>query len=250
MAARVQHVAAIVGDKTMCDLDKRIEQWRTDLAGSEVLGSSDIDELENHLREEIARLKASGLSQAEAFLVARHRLGDADRLAEEFAKINPSVVWRKRLFWAAAGLFGYIMATYIAKCASAGFVVLAWFAGVKGYTLGVVEMVTQVLAFLAVIFVLYEIGRRKAGQSQLLGKVADKPWGKFVLFATIVVTLAAVLGTKILIPATVARVSIREWGQMAMFRAFTEFVWIISVPLILLTVVIYLRPSKTRRATA
>jgi hypothetical protein len=54
----------------------RYEQWRTHLAGSELLGNSTVNELEGHLREEMEHLKTSGLSDEEAFLVAQHRLGD------------------------------------------------------------------------------------------------------------------------------------------------------------------------------
>jgi hypothetical protein len=116
----------------MFNLNDQISKWRSNLAASQTLERSDIDELENHLREEIEHLMALKLSQEEAFYVALHRLGDTGSLAEEFAKINGSVLWSKRLFWAAVGLFSYIVATYTAKCASAGFVVLAWLGGLRG----------------------------------------------------------------------------------------------------------------------
>ena len=234
----------------MFNLNDEISKWRSALIQSETLDRSDIDELESHLREEIEHLAALKLSQQEAFWVARHRLGDADSLADEFAKINSSVLWRKRLFWAAVGLFGYIVATYVAKCISAGLIVLACFAGVKGYALGMVDAVSQVAFFLAAIFILYEIGRRKDRQGELLCKVAGSAWGKFVLFASVLVIATAVMATRFLVPATVARVSVKEWGEMALFRACAEFVWIMSVPVILLTIVMYLRPPRLRRAEA
>ncbi len=234
----------------MFDLNDHIRKWRSNLARSQTLETSDIDELESHLREEIEQLVASKLSHEEAFLVARHRLGDAASLAEEFAKINGSVLWRKRLFWAAVGLLGYIVATHIAKCASAGFVVLAWCAGVKGYALGMVDTVSQVAFFLAVVFVLYEIGRRKDRQGELFCKVADSAWGKFLLFTGVLLIIGVMLAARILVPATVARLSVEQWGEMALFRAYAELGWMIIVPLILLVAVIHLRPSKLRRAAA
>lgn len=233
-----------MGERTMFDLNDQIIKWRSSLAESQTLERSDIDELEGHLREEIEHLTALKLSQEEAFYVALHRLGDTGSLTEEFGKINGSVLWSKRLFWAAVGLFSYIIATYTAKCVSAGFVVLAWLAGLRGYALGVLDTIAQVVFFLAVIFVLYEIGRRKDRRGELFCKVAGNLWGKFVLFAGVLVIIAVKLATQFLIPATVARLSVRQWGEMAIFRAYTELVWMIGMPLILLTALIFLRPSE------
>lgn len=232
----------------MFDLNKAIGNWRTSFLQRQTCAKSDIDELESHLREEIDNLTASKLSEQEAFLVAIHRLGDPDSLAGEFAKVNTSILWRQRLFWAGAGLLSYIVAIYIAKCASTGFVLLAWFAGVKGYSLGVVDVISQIVFFLTIVFVLYEIGRRKGRQGELFCEVVDNPWGKFVLFTGVLVIIAIMLAAQILIPATVARLSVREYGEMAIFRAYTNFAWRISMPLILLAVVIRLRPSKLRKA--
>ena len=248
MDACVFNVKTIMGDKTMFDLSNEITKWLNGLGRSDAFKERDIAELESHLREESKHLTTLGLSEQEAFWIARHRLGDTDSLAEEFAKVNTSILWRQRLFWAGAGLLSYIVATYIAKCASTGFVLLAWFAGVKGYSLGVVDVISQIVFFLTVVFVLYEIGRRKGRQGELFCEVADNPWGKFVLFTGVLVIIAIMLAAQILIPATVARLSVREYGEMAIFRAYTNFAWRISMPLILLAVVIRLRPSKLRKA--
>jgi hypothetical protein len=146
------------------------------------------------------------------------------------------------------GLLSYILATYIARCASTGFVLLVRYAGVRGYSLGVVDIVSQILFFLAVIFVLYEIARRKKRQGGLLCKDAGNPWGKFILFAGIFIIIAAGLAARILVPVTMARVmSVSEYGEIAIYRAYAGFVWQISMPLIVLAIVIRLRPSRLRK---
>jgi hypothetical protein len=94
----------------MSDVEKQIEQWRTGLAGSETFGTADIRELESHLREEIDHLKSLKLSDEEAFLVARHRLGDTARLEQEFAKINPQGWLVSRLCWITAGMLLWVVA--------------------------------------------------------------------------------------------------------------------------------------------
>jgi len=235
----------------MFDLNKAISSWRIGLSERQTCEKSDIDEMESHLREEIDSLTASKLSEQEAFLVATQRLGDTNSLAAEFAKVNTSILWRKRLFWAGAGLLSYIVATYIAKCASTGFVLLARFTGVKGYSLGIVDLISQIVFFLAVVFVLYEISRRKDMQGGLFCKVADNPWGKFILFAAVFMIIAAGLAARILARATMVRmVGLSEYGEIAIFGAYAGLVWQISMPLILLVVVICLRPSKLRKAGA
>ena len=248
MDACVFNTKTVMGDKTMFDLNKAISSWRMRLSEKQTCAKSDIDEMETHLREEIDSLTASKLSEQEAFLVATHRLGDPDSLAAEFAKVNTSILWRKRLFWIVAGLLSYFVAICIAECASTGFVLLAWFAGVRHYSLGVVGIVSQIVFFLAVIFVLYEINRRRGRQGELFCKVADNPWGKFALFTGILVIIAIMLASRILIPATVARMSVSEYGKIAIFKAYAGLVWLVGMPLILLAVVIRLRPSKLRKA--
>ncbi len=85
---------------------------------SESLSGSDVTELESHLREEIEHLTMSGLSAEEAFLVARHRLGDATRLESEFAKVNIPRRATNPLWWMAAGVLACLTAIHFGSAAS------------------------------------------------------------------------------------------------------------------------------------
>ena len=249
MDARIFNTQAVMGDKTMFDLNNAINSWRMSLSEKQTCAKSDIDEMEAHLREEIDSLTASKLSEQEAFLVATHRLGDTDSLAAEFAKANTSILWRNRLFWMLAGILSYFVAKYITGIASTGIVVLAWFAGIRGHSLGVIDVISTVVFFLAVIFVFYQIVRRRDTQGELFCEVADKPWGKFLLFAGVVVIIAVTLAATILAQAIMVRLGgVSKYGEIAIFRAYAGFVWKIIMPLILLVVAIRLRPSRLRKA--
>jgi len=86
----------------MSDVEQRIANWRTDLTESQALSPSDMDEMENHLREEVTNLQTTGLSPTEAFLVAQYRLGETDALAISFKQslqlcslIRHSSIWRR-----------------------------------------------------------------------------------------------------------------------------------------------------------
>ena len=118
----------------MFDLNKAISSWRMGLSEKQTCEKSDIDEMESHLREEIYSLTASKLSGQEAFLVATHRLGDNDSLAAEFAKVNTSILWRKRLFWMVAGMLTFIAAHHLSSLVLSGCYLLGALGGLLGYS--------------------------------------------------------------------------------------------------------------------
>lgn len=84
------------------DRDPRIEEqiatWRSYVAKREAIDGRDVDELEDHLRGQIDRLEASGLSDDEAFLVAVKRLGGLDDLSREFAREHSERLWKQLMF--------------------------------------------------------------------------------------------------------------------------------------------------------
>ena len=88
------------------DLNEAIEAWRRELADAGDLRASDIAELETHLRDGFAELRAGGLSEDESFLIARRRLG-GEELVEEFAKVNPNAIWAERGKWMLLGVLGF-----------------------------------------------------------------------------------------------------------------------------------------------
>ena len=55
----------------------------------------DVDELEAHLRDQIAELDAAGLTADEAFLIAVKRMGNLDTLSREFAREHSGRLWKQ-----------------------------------------------------------------------------------------------------------------------------------------------------------
>jgi hypothetical protein len=84
---------------TFFDLTAALENWRAEPAAQPSLSPDDRRELETHLRDTFAELKARGLSEEEAFWLARRRVGQTHQLAAEFVKDDPTQAWRERLFW-------------------------------------------------------------------------------------------------------------------------------------------------------
>jgi hypothetical protein len=79
------------------DLEAEVREWRNYLRARGSILESDVEELEGHLREEYAVLSAEGLQPDEAFLIAAKRIGNADALAREFAKVNVERLWKQLL---------------------------------------------------------------------------------------------------------------------------------------------------------
>ena len=76
-------------------LNAEIAEWRASLSRGGAVVQADADELENHLRDQVAELTATGLAEDEAFLVAVKRLGQVDRITAEFAREHSERLWKQ-----------------------------------------------------------------------------------------------------------------------------------------------------------
>jgi hypothetical protein len=76
-------------------LEEQIAQWRTYLRRRQALHSSDVEELEGHMRDQLVALTEAGLTGDEAFLVAVKRMGSLDALSREFARAHSERLWKQ-----------------------------------------------------------------------------------------------------------------------------------------------------------
>jgi len=81
----------------MGSLEPQIAEWRAYVGNAPGVNGRDVDELEDHLRQQIADLNAVGLAEDEAFLVAVKRMGDVDVLSREFAREHSGRLWKQLL---------------------------------------------------------------------------------------------------------------------------------------------------------
>jgi len=89
----------------MFDMEQSIAEWRRQMLTNGIKTLEVLDELEAHLREDLARQMSSGLSAEQAFGAAVQRLGQVGSLKREFAKVGgngwPLLRKLKRIFvWA------------------------------------------------------------------------------------------------------------------------------------------------------
>lgn len=83
------------GQLPSAELEKQISQWRRYVSAHASVETTDVDELEDHLRAQIDDLQSVGLDESEAFLVAVKRMGRMDDMWREFAAEHSDRLWKQ-----------------------------------------------------------------------------------------------------------------------------------------------------------
>src|SRR3954463_3962825 len=82
----------------MFNLEQSISEWRRQMQSVGVKNPDIVDELESHLREDLARRVQSGESEEQAFEGAVQGVGQASLLKHEFAKLSgKNWTWLRKL---------------------------------------------------------------------------------------------------------------------------------------------------------
>jgi hypothetical protein len=98
---------------TPFDLNEAIHRWQENLAASPSFNADTLEELASHLRASVQKLKATGLSEEDAFLAATQRVGEQGPLEQEFAKLDPVVPCSLQVF-----LFRIVALIYLLQLTS------------------------------------------------------------------------------------------------------------------------------------
>ncbi len=91
----------------MYDLNRSIRNWSSAISQNGACSTDEMQELETHLREQVADLVDVGLSEQEAFSVGVSRIGKPGEVCAEYEKVSPMRLWCRRLFillWAAPAI--------------------------------------------------------------------------------------------------------------------------------------------------
>jgi hypothetical protein len=206
----------------MFDLERQIGNWRERLVQAEAYDASDLDELEAHLREEIGGLVGQGLSEQEAFAVARIRLGDTEDLEPEFAKVNGGRIFKNRLFWMAGGVLGLGYSNLAGLALSKGSTWLAVCTGLRGYAVGIVAETVHVVAVVAIIGGLLALAWRRP-ECLVAPAWLRSQGGKAVLFISLLAPNLVLLVFPYLLTAGTARMlNVRDLGEMALVTGYAS----------------------------
>ena len=104
MALSSQHPITLMENPARFNLEDALANWTHEIRRTGAVTEDQLTELKGHLRETIANLQAQGLSESEAFLVARNRVGETRHISAEFSKVNdhlcpyPGPIWKTFIF--------------------------------------------------------------------------------------------------------------------------------------------------------
>jgi hypothetical protein len=228
-------------------LNDAIRRWQQDLGASPAFCADNLEELASHLRASAQRLKASGLSEEESFLIAFRRLGGVDKLSCEFSKLNFGLVWQARAFWMLAGMLVYLAVSALAKLASTAIMALCGHFVANGFLLGWIGggICVSVIVGAGLLLRLVAAGRL-TGITFSMARLLQRPRIALpVLFCGAIALKMAAVGAE--------AVLFHGLSPMAVGQALVINAWLNSIGglvIILLIVVALTRPVLSRHAPA
>lgn len=226
----------------MFNLNEAILSWRQTLADHPGFRAGDLDELEDHLRAEIAELQAHGLSEEEGFLVASRRLGKPADLGAEFAIADPDSRRRFRLRWMVTGALALVFLWL-----GSGFIIglgagaLGWVAGggagLPVLGAGLMIALLRVMVLLAGGLLLWKM-LATDGSSRRLGSLgAGSILGAALLLAFLVLAVRLVPGFLL----------VHSFGQPGLMHWSVAGAWVNLLLLLLLPAVLLIALWKLVR---
>ena len=99
----------------MFNLDQAISEWRQRMLAAGIKTPVPLEELENHLRDDVEWQMKSGLTEQKAFEIAVERIGQASSLNREFKKVSRTDKtlqrkWASRICAAVLGIYSLAVA--------------------------------------------------------------------------------------------------------------------------------------------
>ncbi len=104
----------------------------------------DIMELKSHLLDNVDELKQKQLSDEEAFIIAKKRLGKDEVLHAEYKKVNGIFFYNRDLFVIVLSICTYLLFSYLYTISQNGLQYLAISGGKNIYLFGVINYVLQI----------------------------------------------------------------------------------------------------------
>jgi hypothetical protein len=109
----------------MFDLEQSLAGWRKQMLAAGIKTPVPLEELEIHLREDIAQQMQSGLSAQQAFGIAVKKIGQALELKREFKKTSAPMEMQEVIKLAGVICFAVALFCQLLSCPAFGLVVFA-----------------------------------------------------------------------------------------------------------------------------
>jgi hypothetical protein len=131
-------------------------------------------------------LKEGGLTQAEAFLIARRRLGNRAELEREFGKANARDLWVHRCLWMILGLLLFLFSRRLSIALENGMLLVASAWGLSAHWAGALCTLVRWMAPVAGIAAVLWLG---TGKHQIAARLARHGLRWWWLTGVVLVTL-------------------------------------------------------------
>jgi len=93
----------------MFNLDQEITEWRSQMSAAGLKTVEFLNELESHVRDDVAEQVRTGVNAEEAFAAAVLRIGPAGVVQAEFAKSRTRLIRQKLMLLVGLGFAGFIL---------------------------------------------------------------------------------------------------------------------------------------------
>lgn len=217
----------------MFQLEKSLMDWKKKLSASNSLTSSDIEELESHLLDEIDSLKKKTLTEEEAFYVACSRIGSVDLLTSEYSIVNSNFLWIKKFLWL---LSGYLIISFSEKLITtlSIFITTTFFKRIElhAHELTYISFAVNLLLSIVILCILFLPRIRGIAyfQSKFNYLLVYKKWLLVVVF--IIFIFMNTIGFSFINLPIMRNVGISQYGYISVGREYSGLIWTITLCLL------------------
>ena len=246
MELRPPNPYSAMGNRTMFQLEQRLQEWTERFGSTAVMRDCDIEELAQHVRDSIAALKAKGLDDEEAFLVATHRVGAAGALEEEFAKVNGGQIWGYHVFWMIAGALLYVVCSFLIATTGGVGQALAASAGGGGSAIGCTSVAITALLWFGIAFWLYR-SSESASDKNWINRFLAQPRGRWLGIAVALLVPLSAWTNQVSQIALFMLTQAAEIGQVVIVLTWGNAVLAFLIPIAFLFVMRSIRAKLPNR---
>jgi len=118
---------------TEFNIQEQIDHWVSKIKSEPSFTESDSEELKSHFLDSIDKLKATGLNDEEAFLVASHRIGTTVDWEEDYSQANNQVIQMRRSVLILAGILVYFCLYYFIEFSTKLLFIILLAENINGY---------------------------------------------------------------------------------------------------------------------
>jgi hypothetical protein len=177
----------------MFQIEQALEAWKIRIGQSEAIRPIDLAELEQHVRDSVAHLVTTSLSDEEAFLVAIHRVGEPNQIASEFKQVNGAHIWGQRVFWMIAGFIFFVLWKLVIRSVTLSSQAMIALVGGSGTSMGTVASIVSALCWIGLAIAIYRWAITEREPSSLHELLSRPRMQVLSLVAGAVVVLSAFL---------------------------------------------------------